>query len=190
MRTFKPYCRHSACANPFAKSNPAVSSGWSGLQRERQAGDQDWSGSGGLQRGLQSPCQGEGRGFESRRPLQIKVLVNRVKRAARHSGCRGRVAPRRRAIQLRRTHQHVDVGCQSCSDHAPGARHLPRHPHRPASSRPQWPSAVRSMRRGSAMALLGRRLGPGRRPGAPGARSGRRVVGSAWTRSGTSPPGG
>ncbi len=54
-------------------SNRANSSGSAVLQRQAQRSDQHWSGSSGLQRGPSPDCQGEGRGFESRRPLQVKV---------------------------------------------------------------------------------------------------------------------
>jgi hypothetical protein len=50
-------------------SNAADSSGSSGLQRKTRAANVDSSGWSGLQRRSASPCQGEGRGFESRRPL-------------------------------------------------------------------------------------------------------------------------
>ncbi len=45
-------------------------SGRSGVKPSPQRSDQDWSGSGGPERNRRSLCQGEGRGFESRRPLQ------------------------------------------------------------------------------------------------------------------------
>src|SRR5215207_5763078 len=52
-------------------SNAADSSGSSGLQRKTRVADLDSSGYSGLQRKRASRCQGEGRGFESRRPLKL-----------------------------------------------------------------------------------------------------------------------
>jgi hypothetical protein len=72
------------------------SSGSSGLQRRARRANLDSSGSSGPQRKWASPCQGEGRGFESRRPLhegadqlmkrdlqEILLLANGVPRLAR-----------------------------------------------------------------------------------------------------------
>jgi hypothetical protein len=74
----RPLCVcHSVCA-----STPADSNGSAGLQRDRRACYQVWSGSGGLQRGPQSPCQGEGRGFESRRPLSSRLAIRALVRAS------------------------------------------------------------------------------------------------------------
>jgi hypothetical protein len=53
------------------------SSGSSGLQQNTQCADLDSSGWSALLRNWASPCQGEGRGFESRRPLQELVACLR-----------------------------------------------------------------------------------------------------------------
>jgi hypothetical protein len=63
---------HGRCAHPLAHPIWRVLAVGAVSMRHRRRSDQDCSGTNRLQRSPQSPCQGEGRGFESRRPLQIK----------------------------------------------------------------------------------------------------------------------
>jgi hypothetical protein len=56
-------------------SNAADCSGSGRLQRNIGRAVLDSSGWSGLQRNAASPCQGEGRGFESRRPLHTTVRL-------------------------------------------------------------------------------------------------------------------
>ena len=57
----------------------ADSTDWADNQRRRACS----TGLSGLHGRKPSPCQGEGRGFESRRPLQTKALVDTFRESAR-----------------------------------------------------------------------------------------------------------